>query len=53
MINGESIITTLNKLPYMSDSRHLKSRYVHIMIKLLKVKYGPDGPETTSTLREN
>ena len=25
----------------MSENRHPKSRYVHIMIKLLKVKYGP------------
>ena len=37
----------LTKLPYMSDSRHLLSRDVHIMIKLLKAEY---RPETTSTL---
>ena len=48
--NGENIITTLNKVLFMFDSRHLKSRDVHITIKLLNVKY---GPETTSTLRNN
>ena len=40
----------LNKLPDMSDSRHLKIRSVQITIKLLKVKY---GPEATSLLRSN
>ena len=49
-INGESIITTLNKWPDMSDNRHLKGRYMQIMITLLKVKY---GPKTTSILRNN
>ena len=49
-INGESIITMLNKLPHMSDSRHLKRRYMQIMIKLLKIKY---GLQTTSMLRNN
>ena len=31
-INGESIITMLHKLLDMSDSRHLKRRYMQIMI---------------------
>ena len=39
-----------NKLPHMYDSRHLKRRYIQIMIEPLKVKY---GPEATSTLRNN
>ena len=34
----------------MSDSRNLKRRYMQIMIKLLKVKY---GPEATSMLRNH
>ena len=34
----------------MSDIRHITSMVVQIMIKLLKVKY---GPETTSMLRNN
>ena len=38
----------LNKLPDMSDSWHLKRRYMHIMIIMLQVKY---GQEATSTLR--
>ena len=46
----ESIITMLNKLPDMSDSRHLKRRYMQITIKPIKVKY---GPESKSTLRKN
>ena len=49
-INGESIITMLNRLPDMSDSRHLKRRYMQITIKWLKVKY---RPEATSTHRNN
>ena len=49
-IDRESIITKLNKLPYMSDSRHLKRRNVQTTIKLVKVNY---GPETTSMLRNN
>ena len=49
-INGESIITTLNKLSYMSHSRHHKRRDMQVTIKLLKVKY---GPETTSTHRND
>ena len=49
-INGESIITMLNKLLDMFDSRHLKTRDMQITIKPLKVKY---GPETTSMLRNN
>ena len=50
MINGESIITILKKLLDMSDSRHLKRRYMQITITPLKVKY---GPEATSMLRNN
>ena len=49
-MKGESIITMLNKLPDMSDSRHLKRRYMQIIIKLPRVKY---GPEATSMLRNN
>ena len=49
-INVKSIITTLNKLTYMSDSRHLIRRDVLITFKLHKAK---DGPEITSTLRKN
>ena len=30
-INKEGTITFLNKLPYLSDSEHLKIRKVHIM----------------------
>ena len=40
----------LNKLLDMSDGSHLRKRDMQIMIKLLKVKY---GPEATSTLRNN
>ena len=40
----------LNKLPYMSDSWHLKRRYMHIMIKTLQVK---DRLEATSMLRNH
>ena len=32
-VNGKSIITLLNKVPYLSDSRHLKSRYLQRVIK--------------------
>ena len=38
-INGERIITTLNILRYLSDSRHLKSRYTHVTMELLKTEY--------------
>ena len=38
-INTESINTSLNNLPYLSDSRQLKSRYVHVAIKLPKIEY--------------
>ena len=38
-INGKSIITLLNKLTYLSDSKLLKSRYVDIAIKSLKIEY--------------
>ena len=40
VINRNSIISLLNKKPYLSDSRHLKGRYVNITIKMLKVEYG-------------
>ena len=36
-INGESIITLLNKLPYLFNSRHPTKRYVHVVIKSLKI----------------
>ena len=36
----------LGKLPYIFKSRHLKRRYVHIMIKMLQVKYGSKVPST-------
>ena len=52
-INRKSIIILLNKLPYLSDSRHLKSRYVHISVKSLKVCYGSLATvclQTTNTL---
>ena len=49
-INGGSIITMLNKLPYMSNSRHLKRMDVQITIKVLKFKY---KPEITSMFRNN
>ena len=48
--NGENIITTLNRLPNMPDCWHLKRMYMHIKIKMLQVKY---GPEATSMLRNN
>ena len=35
--NKENIITLLNKLSYLSDIRHLKSRYMHIAIKSLQI----------------
>ena len=34
-INRGSIIILLNKLPYLSDSKHPKSRYVHVVIEFL------------------
>ena len=40
----------LNKLPYMSDGRHLEIRFMQIMFKPLKVKY---ELEATSTLRNH
>ena len=40
-INGKNIITMLNELPYLSDSRHLKIMYVYIVIKSLKIEYWP------------
>ena len=49
-VNGEGIITMLNKLPDMPDSRHLKRRYMQITTKPLKFKY---GPEATSMLRNS
>ena len=39
-INTESITTLLNKLPHLSDSRHLKNRYVHVIIEQPKIDYG-------------
>ena len=39
-IIGKSIITLLNKLPYLSNSEHFKSRYIHLVIKVLKFQYG-------------
>ena len=45
MINGESRITTLDKLPYMSKNKN-RNRYMHIMIKMLQVKYGSEAPST-------
>ena len=38
----------LDKLLDMSDSWHLKRRYMHTTIKILQVKY---GPEATSMVR--
>ena len=40
----------LDKMPYMFDSWHLKRRFMHIMIKMLQVKYGSEVP---STLRKH
>ena len=37
-ITGESIVTLLNKLPYLLNSGHHKSQYRHIVIKLLKIE---------------
>ena len=37
-INTESIITLPNMLLYFSDSRHLKSGYLHVKIELLKIE---------------
>ena len=34
----------LDKLPYMFKSWHLKRKYMHIMIKMLQVKYGLEAP---------
>ena len=39
-INRENIINCLNNLPYLSDSRHLKSKQMYIAIKSLKIGYG-------------
>ena len=39
-LSTKNIITLLNKLSYLSDSKHLESRYAHIAIKLLKIEYG-------------
>ena len=38
-LNRKSIITLLNKLPYLSDSMHPKTKYVDLAIKLLKIEY--------------
>ena len=34
----------LDKLPYLSKSRHLKRSYMHITVKTLQVKYGSEAP---------
>ena len=39
-MNTKSKITLLNQLPYLSDSRYLKGRYVHIATESLKTEYG-------------
>ena len=52
-INGETIITTLNKLPYMSDCKHLKRRGVQMTWNHLRLSMGWQPPEclgTTNTL---
>ena len=46
-INRESICLMLNKLPYLSYGRHLKSRYVNVAIKVPKIEY---RSETTCTV---
>ena len=38
-INGECIMTLLNKLMYLSDNSHVKCRYVHIAVELLKTEF--------------
>ena len=38
-INRKSIITFLNRLPYLSAIRHPKCRYLHVEIKSLKIEY--------------
>ena len=47
-INREGIITFLNNLPYLSDSRHPKGMNMHIAIESLKIEH---GLETTLMLR--
>ena len=39
-MNREGIITFLNKLLYLADSRLLRSQNVHIAIQSLKTEYG-------------
>ena len=50
-INRKSIITQLNKLPYLSNSRHLKSRNGDIVVKLLMVKYVLQISSTLGTMK--
>ena len=45
-INKETIMTLLNQLQYPFASRHLKSKYVHRAVKMLKY-----GMYTTNMLR--
>ena len=37
-INGRNIITLLNKLPYLFNSRHPKSTYMHVVTKLIIIQ---------------
>ena len=46
---NKNIITLLNKVTYLSDSRHVKRRYVNKAIKLLEVKEKPVPPIHSST----
>ena len=38
--SAENTIIALNDLPYLFTSRHLASRYVHVVIELLKMDNG-------------
>ena len=38
-INRKSKFTLLNRLLYLCDSRHLKSRYGHVTIKVFEIEY--------------
>ena len=38
--NRKSIITLMSKLQYLSDSRPLKGRHVHVPTELLKTEFG-------------
>ena len=54
-INRESIITMMNMVQYLLNSRHLTSRYVHVVIESLNIKYGNVSQSiclgTTNTLK--